>query len=245
MRCQRHTARLVLAAAIGTGLAGGLCAQDDVAPPLRLRATMMIVDSLAPGTAQVAVGGDGTNGMPVGAPGTPATPPMVPVPPTVSNPSATRSAPKTTAALMTITLNRVSTGDESAALVQALKSGGIYGLVSQMDRTTIGYVQLNDRLRLPIRVGSTWKTGKGQVIRLATSRPILDTPAAPASRGSDNSIGIIELTLPPTGAGEGTLVQAVRAGFDDQGRIVARTLALNTGTERLTNVERQTSDKGE
>jgi len=107
-----------------------------------------------------------------------------------------------------------------------------------MSKTTVGYIQMNDGLRLPIRAGSTWTTEKGQVVRLATSQPILDGASTQASRGTDNAIDIVEFTLPATGPGEGTLVQAIRVAFDDQGRIVARTLVLNTGTERLTNVER-------
>jgi hypothetical protein len=163
----------------------------------------------------------------------------------VINPSATMSAPKTTAALLAISIDRWSTVEETAALVQSLKTGGPHALVSEMDRTTVGYIQVSDKLRLPIRVASTWKTNKGQVVRLATSRPILDNAASQASRDTDNSMGIVEFTLPATGMGEGTLVHAIRVAFDDEGRIVARTLALNTGTQRLTSVELVASTKGE
>ncbi len=245
MERHRLTSRFVLAAAIATGLAGVSFAQDAITLPVRIFANVMVVDSLPPGTAQVAAGGDASGGAPMGAPGSPAPPALAPNAPVLIDPRTNRSIPKTTAALMTITLDRFSTKDESAALALALKSGGFHGLKREMEKTTVGYVQLNDKLRLPIRVGSTWKTKTGQVLQLATTEPIIDGEIARAAGRPDDSIGIIELTFPAAGHGEGTLVQAIRAGFDDEGRIVARTLALNTGTERLTSVELVAGDKGE
>ena len=241
MNRHRLAARIGLAAAIAIGVAGVSIAQDDFALPIRILANVMVVDSLPPGTAQVAVGGDASGGNPMGAPGSLSPPTLAPGAPVPGLPPTARSAPKTTAALMTITLDRWSTADESAALALALKSGGLHRLKSEMERTIVGYVQLNDRLRLPIRVGATWKTKKGQVLRLATTEPIIDGDIARTSGMPDDSIGLIELTLPAEGPGEGTLVHTIRAGFDDQGRIVARALALNTGTERLTNVVRSQS----
>jgi hypothetical protein len=249
MERRRLTARFLLAAAIAaavaTVLAGVAIARDEITLPVRILANVMVVDSLPAGTAQVAGEGNAWGGMPMGAPGSPVPPGLAPDAPVLGTPAAARSIPKTTAALMTITLDRFSTDDESAALALALKSGGFHGLKSEMEKTTIGYVQLNDKLRLPIRVGSTWKTKKGQVLRLATTEPIIDSDLARASGRPDDSIGLIELTLPAAGPGEGTLVHAIRAGFDDDGRIVARNLALNTGTERLTSVQLVASVKGE
>jgi hypothetical protein len=231
MKRHRLTVKLVFAAAIATALGGDLRAQDEISLPIRILANVMVVDSMPPGTAQVSAGGDGS-GWPTGAPGSPAS---------VLGMRRARSIPTTTAALMTITLERFSTDDESAALPLALKSGGFHGLKSEMEKTTVGYVQLNDKLRLPIRIASTWTTKQGLVLRMATSEPILESEIARASGRPDDSIGIVQLTLPSAGAGEGTLVQAIRAGFDDQGRIVPRTLTLTTGTERLTGVVRSRS----
>ena len=236
---------LLVAAGSSLALAGALGAQqDETVPPLRLRATVMIVDALPPGTSQLAMGGSGAGGSPFAAPGMPGQPPAALAPATANGPAVTRSTTKASGALLSITIDRWSMDDERAALVQSMKSGGPYALVSLMDKTTVGYLQVNDGLRLPIRMVSSWKTDRGQVIRLATSRPILDGSSAQASRGTDNSIGIINLTLPASGSGEGTLVAATRAAFDDQGQIEARVLALNSGVERVTNVERVESDKG-
>ena len=238
MNRHRLAARIGLAAAITIGVAGVSIAQDDFALPIRILANFMVVDSLPPGTAQVAVGGDASGGNPMGAPGSLSPPTLAPGAPVPGLPPTARSAPKTTAALMTITLDRVSTDDESAALARAWALGGFEYLESQMEETTVGYVQLNDRLRLPIRAAWTWRTLPGPVIRLATIGRIIDGDIARASGKSDDSIGIIELTLPAAGAGEGTLVQAIRVRFDSERGIVARKLALNTGTQRLTNVDR-------
>jgi hypothetical protein len=112
-----------------------------------------------------------------------------------------------------------------------------------MDKKTIGYVQVDGDLRQLIRMGSTWRTSSGQVVSLATSRPMLETAATLPARGTDNSIGILEFTLPLTGRGDGTIVHAVRVAFDDDGRIVARTQALKSGIERVTNVEVDTREE--
>jgi len=84
-----------------------------------------------------------------------------------------------------------------------------------------------------------------RVIRLATNGPILYDGSAHASRSTDYPIGIIEFKEPRSGRGEGALVAATRAGFDDEGRIVALATPIGSGTQRLTNVERETSEKGE
>jgi hypothetical protein len=72
---------------------------------------------------------------------------------------------------------------------------------------------------------------------------MLETAATLPARGTDNSIGILEFTLPLTGRGDGTIVHAVRVAFDDDGRIVARTQALKSGIERVTNVEVDTREE--
>jgi hypothetical protein len=200
--------RAVLVAAITVTLAGAPLAQDGPTLPLRVRATVMVLNAHPPGTVKTVIGG--------GAGG--------------------NSAAPTRSAWMWMTIDRWSTDDETAKLTQALKSGGTYALVSAIEPLTVGHIQINDNLRWPIRVASTWKSGQDQVVRLATNGLLLPGTAG-AGRATDYPLSIIEFTLPPTGSGEGTLVAVLRAEFDDRGRIEAVAMPLDSGVQRLTNVD--------
>jgi hypothetical protein len=232
MRASRFTTGFILAAGIASTLVGGLLAQNDAPLPMRFRATVMVLDAMPPGTMKVEVAGSAAVTDPQGLPLPPA--PQTPGP----DPRTRVTGQASKSALLAITIDRFSTDEEIAALATSLKSGGTYALASAMEKTTVGYVNLNGDLRWPIRVASTWKTEEGRFVRLATNGPILDGASAQARPGTDDPIGIIDLKLPRSGRGEGTLVAATRAGFDDAGRIVALAMPIASGTQRLTNVER-------
>jgi len=234
----RFTTSIALAAGVTALLAGSPLVQDDLTLPARFRCAVMILNAQPPGTVKVEIGG-GAVGTGSGEGVLIRTPP-----PAVALPPASGTQPTGTSAMLAITIDRWSTEDEQAALVQTLKSGGAYGLVTGMEKMTVGYLQVNADLRLPIRLSSTWMTDKGRVVRLATNGPIVYPRSASRTLGTDYPIGIVEFTLPPAGRGEGTLVAATRAAFDEQGRIMPVSLAMDTGTQRLTNVERETPAAG-
>ncbi len=78
-----------------------------------------------------------------------------------------------------------------------------------------------------------------------TTPPTRGTRSAAKSALLAITIDRIEFRLPRSGRGEDSLVAATRAGFDDEGRIVALAMPMSSGTQRLTNVEREASEKGE
>jgi hypothetical protein len=136
-----------------------------------------------------------------------------------------------------LTIERWTTAEERQALAVALQQGGTDQLVRAMEDLTLGYVQLDQSLRWPIRTAATWRTDKGRAVRVATNRPVMMAESMRGTRSLDYPIGIIEFTLPDQGKGEGTLLAAAQVRFDDQGRIEVTSMPQNTGPQRLSNVK--------
>lgn len=154
------------------------------------------------------------------------------------------NAPKTGIVRLRFTVERWTTDEERAVLLKALQDGGTEELVRAMHELDVGYLQVENNLRWPIRVASTWETDEGRRVRIATNRPIhFGEYAKRGTRTSDYPVGVIEFTLPPDGKGEGTLLAATRIEFDEQGRIEVHSLPQNTGPQRVVDVTRQQPKK--
>jgi len=121
--------------------------------------------------------------------------------------------------------------------VEALKAGGTPGLIDMMEKMNAGWIQLENNLRWPLRTAAIWKSGADYKLRFSTDRPIYWGEVKESTRSLDYPIGIIELTLPPEGKGEGKLIAATQANFDEQNRLEVKSLPTNTGPQRVTNVE--------
>jgi len=147
------------------------------------------------------------------------------------------NAPVTGMGRVTITVERWTTDEERKKLAEALRAGGTEALVEAMDGLEAGYIQVENNLRWPIRVASTWTTDKGRRVRVATNRPINYEEARVNTRTMDYPIGFIELGLPPEGKGEGTLVAAAQVQFGADGHLEVRSLPTSTGSQKITNVE--------
>jgi hypothetical protein len=126
--------------------------------------------------------------------------------------------------------------EDRVKMFEALKTDGTNGLVAVMEKMDRGWLQVDNNLRWPIRVATIWKQGDKTRIRIATNRPIYWGEVAQSTRSLDYPFGLIELTLPPEGKGEGTLVLATQVGFDKDGRVEVRTMPQNTGPQRVSNV---------
>lgn len=149
-------------------------------------------------------------------------------------------APRTGMARLQLTVERWTTDEERDALLKALQDGGTEQLVTAMHKLEAGWLQVENNLRWPIRVASSWETDEGRHVRIATNRPIhMGEYTRRGTRTSDYPVGVIEFTLPPEGEGEGTLLAATRVDFDKQGRIEVRSLPQNTGPQKLSNVKRE------
>jgi hypothetical protein len=154
------------------------------------------------------------------------------------------NAPKTGMARLRLTVEHWTTDEERAGLLEALGEGGTEALVKAMRGLDAGYLQVENNLRWPIRVASTWATDEGRLVRIATNRPIyFGEYWRQGTRTSDYPVGVIEFSLPPEGTGEGSLLVATRIDFDKQGRIEVRSLPQNTGPQNLVDVARETPKK--
>lgn len=138
----------------------------------------------------------------------------------------------------TARIERWSTPEERKALAEALQAKGDDGLVEAMEGLEMGRIQFENNIAHPIRIATTWQTEKGRMVRLATNRPIFFRELANSTRSLDYPIGVMEFLLPPDKEGEGTLIAAVTARFDEKGQLEVKSLPSNTAATRLVGVER-------
>ena len=146
------------------------------------------------------------------------------------------NGPVTGTARLRIVIERWTTDRERTTFIEALKAGGSDGLTKAMEAVEVGYLQVDNNLRWPLNTAATWMGPKGRMIRVATSRPIYFQEAANNTRSMDYPIGFIEFSVPTEGPGEGQLVAAIRASFDDQGRLQVQSTPQNTGPQKVGNV---------
>jgi hypothetical protein len=219
----------------------------DLALPATYRATMMILDQLPKGTVKMSGGAEGSGagggivvgggpaigiGTTNGAGGAPA-PNSVG---TFPNPGK-GGRPIGNSAYLSMTLRRFTTDDESLKPAAALTAGGTSSLVAELEKSNVGALQLDNELPWVIRSATTWTTSSDRVVRLITTGRLF-TPKPGAGPDASPIVNIVEFHLKPGERyGEGTLVSAVRVDFAEPGRIVPVTLVLDSGTQRLTNVE--------
>ena len=157
-----------------------------------------------------------------------------------SNSASAHGAAPVTSAMVSISIERWTRDEEAQALGELLGSKGMKGLVKALNERTLGEVHLNNELRMPIVIATTWRTGSLQGIRLALSRRLVPVDAANPFAPFDPVIDILDLTLTdgePHGAG--TLVTATEVAFDESGRIVPSVTDDGSVPQPISHVERQ------
>ena len=174
-------------------------------------------------------------------PAAPAEPPSpFPLPAKLSATVSVINAPVGGIVRLRMTIDRWSTVAERKKLFEALQAKGTPGLVEAMEDIEMGYFQVEDNVRWPIRVATTWKAGNDTMVRLATNRPISISEGMNSTRSLDYPIGFVEFKLPPDGKnGEGKLLAAVSAQFDKDGKLEVKSLPSNTGPQQVHNVTLQ------
>lgn len=145
------------------------------------------------------------------------------------------NAPKSGMFRLRVTVERWTTDEERKKLVEAIQKG-TDALVETMDTLEVGYVQIDNNLRWPIRSAASYQTDKGRLVRFATNRPINFLETWNQTRSQDYPIGFVELLLPPEGKGEGALLVATQVQFNAEGRLEVKSLPTNTGPQKVTNV---------
>ena len=153
------------------------------------------------------------------------------------------NAPVTGIVRVKLTLDRYSTVDERKAYAEAIKTGGSDALAAAMEKVTVGYIQFDQNLRYPLAYAIKVPNEKGEMIRVATNRPISFREQVDAFVSKDYSIGIMEVQLPTEGPGEGFILAATMVEFNDKGQLSVKSLPQNTGPQRVSEIEREVVKK--
>jgi hypothetical protein len=149
------------------------------------------------------------------------------------------NAPATGVIRVKLTIERYSTVDERKAYADVIKSKGSEGLAQAMESVTVGYIQFDQNLRYPLAYAIKVPTEKGEMLRVATNRPISFREQTKGFVSKDYPIGIMELQLPKDGPGDGFILAATAVQFNDKGQLEVKSLPQNTGPQRVSQVERE------
>ena len=138
-----------------------------------------------------------------------------------------------------LTLERLSTDDERKTYVEAIKAKGSEGLAAAMEKVTVGYIQFEQNLRYPLAYAIKVPTENGEMIRVATNRPISYEERTDGFVSKEYSIGVMELKFPKDGPGEGAILAAAKVDFNEKGELEVRSLPQNTGPQRVSQIQRE------
>ena len=136
-----------------------------------------------------------------------------------------------------ITIEKWTTDEERKRMLTALEQKQTDGLVREMEEYNVGYLQIDQKLRYPIRTAATWMSPKGRMVRIATARPISFAEDMTGFRSLDYPFGVVEFLLPSDGSpGEGTLIAATQIRFNEEGRIEVKSMPQNVAPQQVTNL---------
>lgn len=143
-----------------------------------------------------------------------------------------------TATFLTLQVDRWGTPEEASTYLQVIKEKGQKGLQEAFwDAKEVGWIRIGSQLGYPIVFARSIETPDGRVVRAFTDRPISFFELRNNLRSTDYPLGIVELKLDAKGKGEGVLIAAASAKFDDQGQLEVE----NFGTQpyKIVNVKIQ------
>jgi len=161
-----------------------------------------------------------------------------PVPETFRGIMTVVNGPQTGIVRMRLAMDRWSTVEERKAYGEAIKTGDNSALVTAMEKVTVGYVQFDQNLRYPISYGIKVPTDKGELIRVATRRPISVRENVNGFVSRDYPIGVMEFVIGPDGKGKGTILAATNVKINDKGQLEVKSLPQNTGPQLVSEFER-------
>ncbi len=141
-------------------------------------------------------------------------------------------------ARLQINVSRWTTGEERAALMEALKGQrqGARSLASALfEQEIVGFFREIQSLSENLRYSRRTKTDGGQRIVLATDRPLAFAEVWRSSRTMDYNVTLIVLNLDTEGNGEGQIMAGAELSWDDaKDQLVIENFASEP--IRLTNV---------
>jgi hypothetical protein len=140
-------------------------------------------------------------------------------------------------ARIAVTIEKWTTDEERKRMLTALEQKQTDGLVREMEEHNVGYIQIDEKLRYPIRTAATWMSPKGRMVRVATARPISFAEDMTGFRSLDYTIGVVEFVLPSDGSpGEGTLLAATQILFNEEGRLEVKSMPQSVAPQKVTNL---------
>ena len=130
---------------------------------------------------------------------------------------------------MDITVDRWTTEEERAKLVDALGEGEQFSMVHALrELDQVGNARLQNRTARNLHYSRQFMEGETRHILLATDRPIGMQEAARNTRTLDNNISIIHLELDAKGRGTGTFMAGAELEFDQEtGKLTITHASMN------------------
>ncbi len=142
-------------------------------------------------------------------------------------------------ARLDITVNRWSTDEERATLLEALKEGGRRSLPNALRaQGSVGRFREVRGLGEDLFYSRIIPTEEGHQILMATDRPLAFAEVRRSARTRDYNVTIIQLTLDAEGSGEGSIMAGAQLSWDEaKSQIVIEHFASEP--LRLTSVNRR------
>ncbi len=121
---------------------------------------------------------------------------------------------------MDITIDKWSTDDERAALIDAFKKGGNDGLYAALQKQApYGYVSQPGGLGYKIRFARQVKTDGGSKVIVVTDKFVSNVNFDASSVFLKYPITAAEMVLDEKGDGTGTMIVGCRLGFGEDGEL--------------------------
>ena len=137
----------------------------------------------------------------------------------------------------TLRIEAYSTDEEVVNLAAILANHGPDALRKELwNMKEKGWVKIGNSLGYPVAVFRSIPQEKGRIVRAFSDRPIEMVEAMRGLRSRDFPFGLIELYLDENGNGEGKLLPAADARFNENGTI--EIVSLGTQPFRILNVRR-------
>jgi hypothetical protein len=143
---------------------------------------------------------------------------------------------KASAVPITVTIRHYTSDERANQLAQILHDRGNAAAVAALAKEDLGQIRLGDASTFRVTVARQEPTAKGQVLRIVSDRPMYTDAQPPGPALPADVVGYLELTLPKAGTGDGRLMPAVTAKFDEEGFVAPEIGAgptwLVSGVER-------------
>ena len=129
---------------------------------------------------------------------------------------------------VTIEIHRWTTDEERQAYLETLAEKGSDALVSSMrdSKERVGWIRLPGTTAYDLKYARQAETGDGRQIVIATDRPVSMGEVVFNRRTLDYGLTLVGFTMPPEGAGEGSIIVGAELELDN-GQLTITNAAMN------------------